>query len=129
MVFCLDGKAVMIRAAAVQVPAPMGKFGLEYNWGSEYWFNFVQAQDDLIGPKLATRGEVYEAYYIWDVNPRTFIKLAGLFYDYEYTGSGAPVGTPLKIEDVSMANAMNVHGQLPIVDEAYDVNVSMTINF
>ncbi|MDX2494068.1 MAG: DUF3373 family protein, partial [Desulfuromusa sp.] len=66
----------------IQVPAPMGKFGLEYNYGSEYWTPFTQAQDDLIGSKLSTRGHVAEAYYIFDINPRAFIKIGGLYYDY-----------------------------------------------
>lgn len=113
----------------VQIPAPMGKFGLEYNWGSQYWLNFVQGADDMIAPKLAARGQVGEAYYIFDINPNMFIKLAGLAYDYEYSGSGAPVGTPLKIADVTAANAVNVHGQMPIVDKAYDANVSVTVKF
>ena len=38
--------------------------GLEYNHGSKYWFNFTQAADDLVGSKLATRGDVYEAYWL-----------------------------------------------------------------
>ena len=40
------------------------KLGLEYNWGSQYWFNMTGAEDSLVGSKLATRGQVYEAYYI-----------------------------------------------------------------
>ena len=62
--------------AGVQVPAPKGKVGLEYNYGSKYWTPFTQGQDDSIGSKLATRGHVGEAYYIIDVNPRMSIKLA-----------------------------------------------------
>ncbi|MBW6512281.1 MAG: DUF3373 domain-containing protein, partial [Desulfuromonadaceae bacterium] len=88
-----DGYGVYV---GVQVPAPMGKVGFEYNYGSKYWTPFTQAQDDMLGSKLAVRGEVYEAYYIFDVNPRMSIKLGGLFYDYAYTGSGSPVGAPQK---------------------------------
>ncbi len=36
--------------------------GLEYNHGSEYWFNFTPAQDDIIAAKTNTRGDVIEAY-------------------------------------------------------------------
>ena len=64
--------------AGIQVPAPLGKMGLEYNFGSQYWIPFTQAQDDMIGSKLATRGHVGEAYYIFDINPNMFIKLGGL---------------------------------------------------
>ncbi|MEA3545448.1 MAG: DUF3373 family protein, partial [Thermodesulfobacteriota bacterium] len=62
----------------IQVPAPMGKIGLEYNYGSEYWTPFTQAQDDLLGSKLSTRGHVGEIYYIFDINPNAFIKIGGL---------------------------------------------------
>lgn len=118
-----DGYGIYV---GVQIPAPYGKLGLEYNYGSEYWTPFTQAQDDPIGSKLATRGHVAEAYYIFDINPKMFIKLAGLYYDYEYTGSGTPVGAPQKIDDVLAGSA---YSMLPVVDTAFDVNASLTINF
>ncbi|MEL4244884.1 MULTISPECIES: DUF3373 domain-containing protein [Shewanella] len=118
-----DGYGIYV---GIQIPAPYGKFGLEYNYGSEYWTPFTQAQDDPIGSKLATRGHVGEAYYIFDINPKMFIKLAGLYYDYEYTGSGTPVGAPQKIDEVLAGSA---YSMLPVVDKAFDVNASLTINF
>ncbi len=110
----------------VQIPAPMGKFGLEYNYGSKYWTPFTQAQDDLMGSKLATRGHVGEAYYIVDVNPKMFLKFGGLYYDYEYTGSGSPVGAPQKVDDVIKGNA---YSMLPVVDKAWDAYASLTVKF
>ncbi|MCL1122709.1 DUF3373 domain-containing protein [Shewanella seohaensis] len=118
-----DGYGIYL---GIQIPAPYGKFGLEYNYGSKYWTPFTQAQDDPIGSKLATRGHVGEAYYIFDINPKMFIKLAGLYYDYEYTGSGTPVGAPQKIDEVLAGSA---YSMLPVVDKAFDVNASLTINF
>ena len=118
-----DGYGIYV---GIQIPAPYGKFGLEYNYGSKYWTPFTQAQDDPIGSKLATRGHVGEAYYIFDINPKMFIKLAGLYYDYEYTGSGTPVGAPQKIDEVLAGSA---YSMLPTVDKAFDVNASLTINF
>ena len=112
--------------AGVQVPAPMGKLGLEYNYGSEWWTPFTQASDDAVGSKLATRGHVGEAYYIFDINPRMFIKLSGIYYDFEYTGSGSPVGKPQKIDDVQSGA---VYSLLPVVDTAYDMNASLTVKF
>ncbi|MBE0500782.1 MAG: DUF3373 family protein, partial [Desulfuromonadales bacterium] len=111
----------------VQIPTgDIGKFGLEYNWGSQYWFNFVQAADDAIAPKLAARGQVAEVYYILDVNPNTFIKLAGLYYDYEYSGSSNPIGKPTKISEMT---GMEFHAMMPVVDKAYDANISLTVKF
>ncbi|RTR37743.1 DUF3373 domain-containing protein [Shewanella canadensis] len=112
--------------AGIQIPAPYGKFGLEYNYGSKYWTPFTQAQDDPIGSKLATRGHVGEAYYMFDINPRMFIKLAGLYYDFEYTGSGTPVGAPQEIDEVIAGSA---YSMLPVVDTAFDINASLTVNF
>ncbi|AMV71221.1 DUF3373 domain-containing protein [Desulfuromonas carbonis] len=110
----------------LQVPAPLGKIGLEYNYGSKFWTPFTQAQDDMIGSKLATRGHVGEAYYIFDVNPNMFIKLGGLYYDYQYTGSGSPVGAPHKIGDVQNGTAFSM---LPAVDTAWDGYASLTVRF
>ncbi|MDA3808389.1 MAG: DUF3373 family protein [Thiomicrorhabdus sp.] len=110
----------------IQVPAPMGKFGLEYNYGSEYWTPFTQAQDDLVGSKLSTRGHVGEAYYIFDINPRAFIKIGGLYYDYEYTGSGSPVGKPVKVSDIQDGTAYSL---LPVVDTAWDAYAKITMQF
>ncbi|NJC88521.1 MAG: DUF3373 domain-containing protein [Desulfuromonas sp.] len=118
-----DGYSVY---AGVQVPAPMGKFGMEYNYGSRYWMPFTQAQDDVVGSKLATRGHAGEAYYIFDVNPNMFIKVGAIYYDYEYTGSGSPVGKPQKIKDVQDGKAYSI---LPAVDEAWDLNASLTVKF
>nr|WP_244151870.1 DUF3373 family protein [Malonomonas rubra] len=101
----------------MQIPAPMGKFGLEYNYGSKYWTPFTQAQDDVMGSKLATRGHAAEAYYIFEVNRNAFIKIGGIYYDYEYSGSGSPVGKPQKVEDVKDGTAYSL---LPVVDKAWD---------
>ncbi len=78
---------------------------LEYNYGSKYWTPFTQAQDDMVGSKLATRGHVVEGYYIFDINPKMFIKVGGIYYDYNYTDSGSPVGTPQKVSDVKDGKA------------------------
>jgi len=119
-----DGYGVYVGA---QIPATDSiKVGLEYNYGSKYWTPFTQAQDDMLGSKLATRGHVGEVYTIFDVNPKMFIKLAGLYYDYEYTGSGSPVGRPVRVDDVLAGKDFSF---LPVVDSAWDANVSFTVNF
>ncbi len=110
----------------IRVPAPMGKFGLEYNYGSKYWTPFTQDQDDLIGAKLSTRGHVGEIYYIFDLNPHAFIKIGGLYYDYEYTGSGSPVGKPQKIDDIESGTAFSL---MPVVDKAWDAYAKITMQF
>lgn len=110
----------------VQMPAPKGKVGLEYNYGSKYWTPFTQGQDDIVGSKLAARGHVGEAYYIIDINPNMFLKIGGIYYDYEYTGSGSPVGLPKKVKDVQDGSEFSM---FPVIDKAWDLNASMTVKF
>ncbi|MCK5914200.1 MAG: DUF3373 family protein, partial [Desulfuromusa sp.] len=118
-----DGYGVYV---GVRIPAPFGKLGLEYNYGSQYWTPFTQNQDDLLGSKLATRGHVGEIYYIFDINPNAFIKIGGLFYDYEYTGSGSPIGEPLEIDEVIAGNEYSL---MPVVDTAWDAYAKITMKF
>lgn len=118
-----DGYGVYV---GFQTPAPLGKFGLEYNYGSRYWTPFTQAQDDVAGSKLATRGHAGEAYYIFDINPNMFLKVGAIYYDYEYTGSGTPVGKPQKIDDVQDGTAYSI---LPAIDEVWDLYASLTLKF
>ncbi len=70
------------------------KLGLEWNKGSEYWFNFAPAQDDLIAPKTSTRGTVIEGYVTHRMSRNFVLKLGYINYDYDYTGSGWHLGAP-----------------------------------
>ena len=112
--------------AGVIFPMPLkGKWGFEYNWGSEYWFNFTGAEDSITGSKLATRGSVFETYYIQPiVSNNFFLKMGMKYYKYKYTGSGNPLGAPVKISDVSSLDAM-----FPVSDEVWDVSASLTLLF
>jgi len=70
------------------------KLGAEYNYGSQYWVSFSPGHDDLYMSKLATRGNAYELYMIYDLPTgeaiskyaKTFIRLGWQFYDYNYSG-------------------------------------------
>ena len=74
------------------------KLGFEFNHGSEYWFNFAQAADDIIAPKTNTRGNVAEAYLTHRINPHFVFKADFIKYLYDYSGSGWHVGAPKKID-------------------------------
>jgi hypothetical protein len=118
-----DGYSVY---AGVVVPMPLSaRLGLEYNWGSKYWLNFSGAEDSLVGSKLAARGQVYEAYYHQPVfGPKFFITLGTQYYDYEYTGSGTPLGKPVKISDTSSLDTLNA-----VVDTVWVGYLSATLRF
>lgn len=112
--------------AGILVPMPMdAKLGFEYNWGSKYWFNFTGAEDSLAGSKLAARGQVFETYYIQPiVKKNLFLKIGGKFYDYEYTGSGNPLGAPVKVDE---ANSMDAF--FPVIDKVWDLYASVNYRF
>ncbi len=101
------------------------RIGLEYNWGSEFWLNFTGAEDSLVGSKLAARGQVWELYWHQNIHKNNFfVTLGGQYYDYEYTGSGNPMGAPVKISEASSLDALNA-----IVDEVWVGYLSATLRF
>ncbi|MFO7714176.1 DUF3373 family protein [Desulfosarcina sp.] len=120
-----DRDGYMIYLGAV-FPMPWdAKFGLEYNYGSQYWFNFTGAEDSLVGSKLAVRGSVYEGYWHQPIfNDNFFATIGVRYYDYEYTGSGNPMGEPMKIAALSSLNALN-----PVIDEVWDGYISLTFRY
>lgn len=107
-------------------PMPLdARWGFEYNWGSQYWFNFTGAEDSLVDSKLGARGQVFETYYIQPIfKDNFFIKLGGRYYDYEYTGSGNPLGAPVKVSEATAMNAL-----FPVVDTAWNAYLSATVRF
>jgi len=73
------------------------KFGFEFNHGTEYWFNFAQAEDDIVAPKTATRGNVYETYLTHRISDHFMLKGSYINYDYTWSGSGWQVGAPKRL--------------------------------
>ena len=78
------------------------KIGFEFNHGSKYWFNFAQAEDDIIAPKTSTRGDVYETYLTHRFYERFIMKLGYIRYNYNYSGSGWHVGAPKDLDTVDI---------------------------
>ena len=104
------------------------KLGLEYNYGSKNWLAFTPGHDDMYQAKLATRGDVYEAYLIWDLPAgdaiskyaKTFVRLGYQHYDYDYTGSGFWLGKPIDIDDLDK-DPLNAQFYTPTeeIDQVY----------
>ncbi len=113
--------------AGVIFPMPWwrARLGLEYNWGSKYWFPFTGAEDNLVASKAAVRGQVFEAYYIQPIyKDNFFLKLGGQYFDYDYTGSGNPLGEPVKISDATAFDTLN-----PVVDKVWAYYLSAYLRF
>jgi Protein of unknown function (DUF3373) len=85
------------------------KLGLEFNHGSKNWITFAPAASDMWTAKAGTRGEVYEAYVIQELNfkpvssyfSRTFFRLGVQHYKFNYTGSNNWVGAPVEMSTVN----------------------------
>jgi hypothetical protein len=86
-----------------------GKFGLEYNHGSQYWRPFTYAEDTMIGSKLAARGDAWEAYFTYQLTDALSAQIRYTDISYDYTGSngffGNYSGAANKIEDIKAGAA------------------------
>ena len=81
-----------------------GTVGLEYNHGSQYWRPFTYSEDTMIGSKMATRGDAWEASYTYQINDALSMQLRYTDISYDYAGSngffGNYSGTAAKISDL-----------------------------
>jgi len=92
-----------------------GVLGLEFNHGSQYWRPFTYAEDTMIGSKIATRGNAFEAYFTYQLTEALSAQVRYTKIDYDYTGSngffGNYSGGANKIEDMKNgANAFTAMG-------------------
>jgi len=78
------------------------KVGFEVNHGSKYWFSYTWGSSELYN-KLATRGTVYDVYYIQPFGKHLFLRTGYTMVDYEYTGSGVHLGAPME-SDTELRN-------------------------
>ena len=105
------------------------KLGAEYNYGSEYWVGFTPGADDIYMSKLATRGNVFELYTIYDIPAgeamskygRAFIRLGYQHYDYQYSGSGDWNMMPYDLGSESGLMSLQMMGMDPVekADQVY----------
>ncbi len=105
------------------------KVGAEYNWGSEYWIALSPGHDDIYQAKLATRGQVFELYTIWDIPAgeaisrygRAFIRLGYQHYDYDYSGSGDWNMAPYDLGSDADLMSLRMMGMDPVesADQVY----------
>lgn len=76
--------------------------GAEYNKGSKNWFSLTYAPNDPLN-KLATRGDAYEIYISKSISRFANFRLGYIDINYDYTGSGMHVGSPISINDPAAA--------------------------
>ena len=108
----------------LQMPSFMtedGRWGLEYNYGSQYWRSMTYGEDTNIGSKVAARGNAYEAYFTeYLVEDILSLQIRYTYIDYDYSGSngffGATTGAAMSMKD---AVAFGMGDQ--VVDTAQDI--------
>ena len=109
--------------AGVKAPITLtnGTIGVEYNWGSQYWLGFTGGEDNIAGSKLATRGSVYELFYNQPlINDKVVLSLGAQYYDYGYSGSGSPMGSPVKISELTSLDTF-----MPVVDTMWNYYINL----
>lgn len=119
--------------AGLQMPSLVsddGRWGLEYNNGSQYWRSITYAEDTNIGSKLATRGNAYEAYFTEPlIDDILSLQIRYTYIDYQYSGSngffGNTTGNSMAISDIKAAaaagNAQMIGMASQVVDTAQDI--------
>lgn len=98
------------------------KIGLEYNHGSKYWVTATQGSYDVTN-KLAVRGNATELYGLYPINRYSFIRLGGVYIDYDYTSSGCYLRKPKKIQKLTQAEKSNV------IDTLQNIYLQFSVRF
>lgn len=98
------------------------KLGFEFNHGSKYWFNFAQAEDDILAPKTSARGNVYETYLTHRITPHFVLKVDYQRFNYDWSGSGWHLGAPKRLDSTPLLG-------FPTYDTANMFTVGLTARF
>lgn len=127
--------------AGMQMPSfisDYGRWGLEYNHGSQYWRSITYAEDTNIGSKLAARGDAYEAYFTEPlVDDILTLQVRYTYVDYKYSGSngffGGTTGNSMLISDIQAAAAAGNPQMMGmaqnVVDTAQDIRVYLRYRY
>ncbi|MBV5321464.1 MAG: DUF3373 family protein [Sulfuricurvum sp.] len=107
-----------------------GRWGVEFNHGSNYWRPITYGEDTLIGSKIAARGDAYEVYFTEPlVKDILTFQLRYTYINYDYTGSngffGSSSGSPVAIGDVPTGTPMSSN----VVDKAQDIRAYIRYKF
>ncbi len=118
-----EGQMVLL-GVRFNVPQDDGrtKIGFEFNHGTKYWFNFAQAEDDIIAPKTTTRGEVYETYLTHRIHDHFLFRASYIRYNYAWSGSGWHLGAPKRLNSTPLLG-------FPTYDNAGMFTLGLTAEF
>lgn len=108
-----------------------GKWGVEFNHGSQFWRPITYGEDTLIGSKIAARGNAYELYFTEPlVDDILTFQLRYTYINYDYSGSngffGSQTGTPMSM-DQARSYGSAVSSQ--IVNHSQDIRAYIRYKF
>lgn len=104
------------------------RFGLEYNHGSKYWRSFTYGDDSMIGSKLATRGDAFEAYYnLPIIGESLYFQLRYTYISYDYSGSNGFFGNSGAPMTMEQAKAAGYGGM--VAESAQDIRAMIRYNY
>ncbi len=131
------GSSYWIGAQFPSLISEDGRWGVEWNHGDKYWRSITYGEDTMIGSKMATRGNAWEAYFTEYLIEDVFsLQLRYTYIDYDYSGSngffGSTTGTPMKISDTMMVpdghgGMVNIASQ--VVDVAQDLRIYLRYRY
>ncbi len=97
-----SGSSFWIGAIFPDMITDAGKFGIEYNHGSQYWTPMTWAEDTAIGSKIAVRGDAYEAYWNFDLFGVKYLpsQIRYTYAQHDYTPNVNCAGwvTPVEVD-------------------------------
>jgi len=113
----------------LQMPSVMtedGRWGIEYNKGSQYWRSMTYAEDTNIGSKLAARGDAYEMYFTEPlIEDILSLQIRYTYIDYKYTGSngffGNTTGNAVLIDSLTSGDPTSPANASYHIDTAQDI--------
>ncbi len=112
--------------ARIPLKAIQGKLGLEFNHGDEHWFSYTNGADDFAMPKLATRGSVFEAYYIQKLEKKLNFRAGFLYYNYDYAFSGWHIAPgPMEMFELDKTPSLGY----PFPDKVTNIYAIFDLNF
>jgi hypothetical protein len=105
------GYSYWVGATIPDMITDAGRFGVEYNYGTQFWTPITWAEDSAIGSKVAVRGSAIEAYWNFNLmgekNLPAQIRYTHAQHDYtpniRCTGWVKPVDVDIEADDIRLS--------------------------
>ncbi len=121
-----SGYSYWIGAQFPSLISEEGRWGVEFNHGSQYWRPMTYSEDTLIGSKIAARGNAYEVYFTEPlVDDILTFQLRYTYIDYHYAGSNGFFGD----SGIPTAISSGMTNSVTTVSKAHDIRAYLRYKF